>query len=177
MGGEIFSPAVRVPIHKSRIIRLPDSVQAKALAALGNMNFIPVSPELLKELFPGTRFDTARMLSEQATAADEYAKKREDEAADPFFAKSRIRMLEEATAHRELARYTRSIFPELFPYLVKAEVYFEGTGNFDVTLRGDELVVYHGSLGHSTPPKRRVVVLVFSERKVKTLKLGSGMAE
>ncbi|HEY1265805.1 MAG TPA: hypothetical protein VGH16_01015 [Candidatus Binatia bacterium] len=166
-----------MPIYKSRIFRVPDEGQAKALALLGDKDFIAISQDSLNVLFPGKDFDSKQMLSAQASAADAYARRRETEAANPLFANSRGWMLSEAKAHRELARYTRSLHSSLHPYLVKGKAYFEGTGTFDVSLRGNKLSMRHGSLGRSTPPIHTVAVVVFLERTINTVAVSTSIAE
>jgi hypothetical protein len=165
VSGETFDPG-DVPIYNSRIFRVPDEGQAQALALLRDKEFAGISTASLETLFPMKEFRPQEMLFAQASAADAYAEQRETEAAIPFFANSRGWMLSEAKAHRDLARYTRSLSPNLHPYLVKARAYFEGTGAFIAYLRGNELSVLHGSLGHSTPPIHDVAIVVFLEREI-----------
>lgn len=166
-----------VPIYESRIFRVPDENQAQALDLLGEKDFTALSPVSLKALFPKTKFDEGQMLSAQSSAADAYAKRRESEAADPFFASSREWMLHDAKAHRDFARYTRALPRPLHPYLVKAEAYFEGTGGFFVSLKGNKLSVFHGSLGHSTPPIHKVAVVILLEREINTVTVSTSIAE
>lgn len=176
VGGNAFDSA-EVPIFQSRIFRVPEEGQAQALGLFGNKDFIPLSDASLKSLLPQEKLNMQQMLSAQASAADAYAERREAEAAIPFFASSRGWMIKDATAHRDFARYTRALLPELHPYLVKAQAYFEGTGGFDVTLRGSQLSVLHGSLGHSTPPKHDVAVVIFVERKIIAVDVSAAIAE
>lgn len=175
-GGNSFDSA-EVPIFQSRIFRVPDEGQAHALGLLGKKDFVPLSGTSLKALLPQAKLDMQQMLSAQASAADAYAKRRETEAAMPFFVSSRGWMLKDATAHRDLARYTRALSPELHPYLVKAQAYFDGTGGFTVTLHGNRLSVLHGSLGHSTPPKHDVAVAIFLEREIVAVDVSAAIAE
>jgi hypothetical protein len=165
------------PIYKSRVFRVPDEAQSRALDFLGEKTFQLLGSDALAELFPERSFDTARMLMEQAAAANANAKKREREAANPFFSNQREWMDQEARAHRELANYTLALSPELKPYLVRAQVYFEGTGAFDIELNGQILSVTHGSLGHSTPPLRRIAIVVFVEREITEVDARASVAE
>jgi hypothetical protein len=165
------------PVFSSRILRVPDSSQRKALEILGKNEFLLLEKDLLTQLFPARTFDTKQMLVEQAAAATAYAKKREDEAAIPFFASSKDWMTAEAEAHRDLARYTLSLPSLLFPYLVKSKVYFEGTGGFFIALKGNTLIVNHGSLGRTAPPLRELAIVVFLEKKITAVSVSAGMAE
>jgi hypothetical protein len=165
------------PVFSSRIVRVPDSSQSKALEILGKNELILLEQGPLAQLFPDRTFDTKQMLVEQAAAATAYAKKREHEAAIPFFASSKDWMTAEAKAHRELAHYTLSLPPLLFPYLVKSKVYFEGTGGFFVALKGNTLVVNHGSLGRTTPPLKELAIVVFLEKKISRISVSAGIAE
>lgn len=175
-GGRGFDPA-DVPIYKSRIFRVPDEAQVQALGLLDNKDFISPPSASLKVLFPKGKFDMQQMLSSQASAAEAYAERRETEAANPVFASSREWMLKDAKSHRDLARYTRSLSPILYPYLLKAKAYFEGTGVFIVNLRGNQLSVLHGSLGHSTPPIHNVAVVIFLEREIDAVDVSTAIAE
>jgi hypothetical protein len=154
------------PVFASRIVRVPNQMHARALEILGQDDFLLITPAVLSELFLGERFDTARMLDDQATAAIAYAEKREREAAMPFFAQSKGWMLEQAEAHRAYARYTRSLSPNLFPYLLRSKVYSEGTGAFTIILERTSLRVRHGSLARNTPPLKQLPIVVFLERKI-----------
>jgi len=149
----------------------------RALALLGDKDFVDLSPSALKAICPRESFDTQEMLNAQASAADAYAERREAEAAEPFFASARPWMLDEARAHRELASYTRTLSPILYPYLVKAQGYFEGTGGFIVTLKARRLSVSHGSLGRVTPPIHEIPVVVFVERQIDAVAISAGIAE
>jgi hypothetical protein len=173
---ERFDPR-SVPVHESRVLRVSDSAQARALQMLGERDFCAATPQMIKELFADQVLDTKRMLEAQAAAAIQYAKKREEEAAIPFFHDQRGWMLAHAKAHREFAEYTRKLSSDLRAYLVKGQVYFEGTGGFSVTLEGEVLDVHHSCLGRSTPPKKAVAVLVFLERDIKAVRVSASIAE
>ena len=166
-----------VPIFDSRVFRISDDAQGRALHILADKEFLPANPEILTALFGDRIFDTKEMLAAQASAAKKYAKKREDEAANPFFGQSRAWMAAHANAHRELAKYTENLSPDLLPYLVKSQVYFEGTGRFTVVLKDRILEVHHGSLGRFTPQKKTVVLLVFLERKIDGVRISTSIAE
>jgi hypothetical protein len=166
-----------VPIFDSRIFRVSDEAQSRALGLLSDRDFLPANPQILKELFGDRVFETKEMLAAQASAARKYAKKREEEAATPFFGDHRVWMAAQAKAHRELADYTEKLSPDLYPYLVKSQIYFEGTGGFTVILKDRILEVHHGSLGQSTPPKTAVVILVFLERKIDGVRISTSIAE
>lgn len=51
------------------------------------------------------------------------------------------------------------------PFLVRAVRGFEGTGSYGARDCGDTLSVFHGSLGHQTPPPTPSAVVVFLMRK------------
>jgi len=173
---EKFEPE-RIAISRSRVFRVPDSMQRRAQQILGFAKFDPAAPAIVDELFGHQIFDTKSMLEAQAAAAEEYAVQREKEAAEPFFNDSREWMLAHARAHRAYADYTRKLSSDLKPYLVKSKVYFEGTGGYLVTLCGSLLKVSHGSLGHSTPPQKTVVILVFLERDIDSVEVSASIAE
>jgi hypothetical protein len=164
------------PIYRSRIIRLADDKQDDALAILGGKNFCPATPEILNRLLDGREPDTQRMLEVQASAALAYAKRRRDEAANPFFGDARRWMNAEADAHEALARYTSKLSPNLHAYVIEAKVYSEYTGGFYISLKGDELFVEHGSLG-GPPSPVSLAILVFVEKEVKRVTVKAGTAE
>ncbi|AMP14110.1 hypothetical protein [Collimonas pratensis] len=166
-----------VPIYKSRIFTVPEKTRAGAFAIMGDKPFQFVDSDTLGQIFPGQEFDDHRMLNDQFEAATNYEKYRESSAADPFFANQRVWMENEAEVHRKLAEYTQGIHDKLKPYLIKVPVYFEGTGAFDVRLKGNVLYVFHGSLGHSTPNTHLVPIVVFSERSVTKVKVDAALAE
>ncbi|NKI70053.1 hypothetical protein GN109_11525 [Collimonas pratensis] len=166
-----------VPIYKSRIFTVPENTRAGAFTLMGNKSFQFIDSETLGQIFPGQEFDDHRMLNEQIEVATDYAKYRESSAADPFFANQRVWMENEAEVHRKLAEYTQGIHDKLKPYLFKVPVYFEGTGAFDVRLKGNVLYVFHGALGHSTPDTHLVPIVVFSERNVTDVKVDAALAE
>src|SRR5262245_28160582 len=150
-----------LPVFDSRVFRVPEPTQDRALRFLGDKDFRFASPQILKDLFGDRLFDTKEMLAAQAAAATKYAAKREEESKNPAFGEARVWMAADAKAHRELAAYTETLLSELRPYLVKAQVYFERTGGFDVVLNDKLLKVQHSCLGRSTPPKKAVAILVF----------------
>lgn len=166
-----------VPIYKSRIFTVSEDVRARAFAILGDKPFRLVDSDILVKIFPGQKFDEGRMLQEQIEAATAYAKKRELEAADPFFENQRVWMKDEAEVHKKLAEYTQGIHGKLKPYLIKLPVYFEGTGAFYVRLKGSVLYVVHGSLGHIASERHQVPVVVFTERCITEVKVDSSLAE
>ena len=173
---EIFD-AAHIPISDSRVFRVPDSTQDQASQFLATKDFRPASPEILTALFGARVFDTKEMLAAQTAAATAYATKREEESKNPFFGESRIWMTAHAKAHREFAAYTEKLPSDLRPYLVRGQVYFEGTGGFTVVLNGKLLEVHHSCLGHSTPEKKAVVILVFLERDIEAVKASASIAE
>jgi hypothetical protein len=67
--------------------------------------------------------------------------------------------------------------PALKPYLVRAVAKNEQTGHFRATRCGDDLVVSHGSLGHSTPRSTRLPLVVFLERAPVNIYVRWSMAE
>lgn len=166
-----------IPVFRSRVFRVPDGEQSRALQLLGTNDFRRVTPNILKELFGDRAFDTKEMLTAQAAAAVEYATTRERDAQNPFFGNHRTWMAAHARAHREFAAYTRSLSPDLRPYLIKGQVYFEGTGGFSVVLAGRTLQVNHSCLGRVTPPKQTVVILVFLERDIEAAVISASIAE
>lgn len=167
-----------IPIcDESRVFTVQERDRGEALAVLGDEEFTALSPELVRRLLPETRIDTKHMLGAQASAADAYAQKREAEAANPSFASSRDWMLATAKAHRDFARYTRGLSPELRAYLIKGRGYSEGTGSFIVRLQGTTLSVVHGSLGSGPIEEHVIPVVVFLERAIERVALGSSSAE
>lgn len=173
---ERFNPKL-VPIFNSRIVRVADSQQPRALQLLGEKDFLKLNDSDLSALFGGKTFNYEEMLSAQALAADSYAVKREQEADIPFFKERRETFLEEAKAHRDYSRYTRSLSPRLIPYLVKARVYFEGTGAFSVTISENQMTVRHDSLGRSTPPAKVIPIVIFAEHEVASVSVAVGVAQ
>ena len=171
-----FNPK-EVPIFTSRIARVPDDQQPRALHLLGDKDFLRLAQSDLSGLFGGKGFNYEGMLSAQAEAADSYAIKREHEAAIPFFKERREAFLEEAKAHRDYSRYTRSLSARLIPYLVKSRVYFEGTGSFFVKLSEKHMTVSHESLGRSTPRPTMVAIVIFAEHEVATVSVTLGISQ
>jgi hypothetical protein len=167
------------PIYESRIFVVAKPLHAKAQALLGERAHLEVAPDVAAALLPEASLDPEEMLDAQEEAADAYAELQESQAADPFFASARTSLVEDAKAHRELARYTDGLAPEaLRPYLVKAEAYFEGTGALKVALKGDQLMVHHGSLGETTPPVTQpLFVVVFVEREIEHVVVSAGVAQ
>jgi hypothetical protein len=170
--------AREAPIYESRIFVVGKPLHAKAQALLGERALALVTQDVAAALLPDASLDPEEMLDAQEEAADAYAELQESKAADPFFASARSSLVEEAKAHRELARYTDELAPEaLQPYLVKAEAYFEGTGALSVALKGDQLMV-HGSPGEATPPVTQpLFVVVFVERKIEHVVVSAGVAQ
>lgn len=166
-----------VPIYKSRIFTVPENTRPRAFGIMGDKPFQLIDRDTLGQIFPGQEFDDRRMLNEQIEAATDYAKYRESSMANPVFADQRVWMENEAEVHRKLAEYTQGIHDKLKPYLIKVPVYFEGTGAFDVRLKGNVLFISHGSLGHSTPNTHLVPIVVFSERSVTDVKVDAALAE
>jgi hypothetical protein len=164
-------------IYESRIFVVAKPLHAKAQALLGQGELALVSADVAAALLPDASLDPEEMLDAQEEAADAYAELQESNAADPFFASARTSMVEDAKAHRELARYTDELSPEaLRPYLVKAETYSEGTGALSVALKGNQLMVHHGSLGATTPSMTQTVfVVVFVERKIEHVVVAAGV--
>ena len=173
---ERFDPQA-IPVFWSRILRIPDSAQSRALQVLNSKDFCAASPEVVRDLLGNALVDTKAMLNAQAAAAIKCADEREKAAAIPFLRESKEWMLAIAKAHRDYAAYTQKLSPELLPFLVKGQVYYEGTGGFDVVLRGKTLCVNHVSFGHKMPPMKPVAILVFLERKIDTVDISAGMAE
>src|SRR4051812_39583881 len=81
---ERFNPKL-VPIFDSRIVRVADSQQPRALELLGDKHFIKLSESDTGLLLEGKPPSVEEMLLAQADAADAYAIKREEEASRPFF--------------------------------------------------------------------------------------------
>ena len=56
-------------------------------------------------------------------------------------------------------------------------MYYEGTGAFTVYLSKEQLTVFHGSLGHSTPPIHHIGVVIFPEHSFASASIKAGIAE
>jgi hypothetical protein len=169
--------AAHIPIFDSRVFRVSDAAQDRALQILAAKDFCPASPENLKELFGARVFDTKEMLAAQVGAATKYATKRDEESKIAFFGEHRVWMAAHAKAHREFAAYTEKLPWDLRPYLVRGQAYFEGTGGFSVVLSGKLLEVHHSCLGRSAPEKKAVAILVFLERDIEAVKVSASITE
>jgi hypothetical protein len=158
------------PIYKSRVLRVDDERHRIALSLLGGKNFLALSSGQIADLFPDRRVDVSAMLKEEIAVAIAYAEKREREYSMPFFS-SLDWMKRTAELHRAHAAYLRTLFGRLSPYLVKSEVYSEGTGGNSVTLDLDKgiMTVGHGSLGRGPVSRRFVPIVVFAERSVENV--------
>lgn len=75
---------------------------------------------------------------------------------------------------------TRSIVPvtaETHPFLIRALAGNPATGRFQVLFKNNEVLVYHGSLGHSSPSIRRTPLVVWLPSEPHQVYVALGVAE
>lgn len=166
-----------VPIYKSRIYVVPEAMRSRALALLKCESFRPISKRTLAVIFPGQEFNDRRMLDDQIEAAQVYARERQRAASESPFRDHRLWMLNETEVHLMLAKYTRELQVELKPYLIKATAYSGAPEKFKVRLERDVLYVFHAALGSYTSEMNAVPIVVFSERRLRDVKIDTAIRE
>ncbi len=175
--GLSFDP-VSPLIYKSRIFLIPDDKQNIASEILGKYKFKEVDKLLLSKLYPLKKFDTSEMLQEQIDSSLEYAEKCDKAANLIFYKEKREPLLHEAEIHKAYANYTKSISSaDLKPYLIKTIVFNRKTGAYRIYLKGNSLVVRHGSLGATTYTAKPLIILVFTERTINDVEVYSNIAQ
>jgi hypothetical protein len=175
LGYEGFNPN-NIPIFQSRIFVVPDQTQSLAFSLIGDKSFVSLDSDTLSKLFPGQKLDTREMLQQQINRATSYAQQMRKKSEDPFSHDQSLWAKREALEHQKYADYSSKIGDGLSPYLIKAVAYYK-TGAFSVSLKGDSLDVRHGDLGHFTPPKRDMPIVVFVERPIHRVVVSASIAE
>lgn len=77
----------------------------------------------------------------------------------------------ELSGHSVVSRAGRNLF------LIRAVFLNRSTGKFKVTAVGSELLVEHGSLGHSAVPMKRQALIVWLPQKPETVFVTCSMDE
>jgi len=150
----------------------------ESIVLLETRSFVALSPTQVSRLLSGVDVDLDSGLAAAARDATAKAEKREAAARDPFFKDHAEMFWSEARAYRALAADAlRLRGGRTAPYLVRALVLNEATGGFSLYLDGDDLCVFHGSLGHSPVPMTRHPVVVYLERPPKRVLVDVSMAE
>jgi hypothetical protein len=176
IAGESFNED-HVPILSNRIFFIPDDKNSKALALLGDKDFVKLSTSDLPQLFTNKNFDSQSMIAEQAKQAREYAASLEQQASDPFFETSKDWLLETAKEHYKFADYTDKLSQNLIPYLIGAKIKYKKTGNFNSYLKGDILFLHHGSLGSTKTVTEKVPVVIFVEKEIHKVIVSTSIAK
>src|SRR5579859_1957044 len=152
-----------IPLPAERMVRLPAARQDRAFSLLDDANFRRLSDSEASDLLQLATLPSAdELLAHQAAAAEDHADQCRELAAKPFFASQKERMLKDAAAFDQFAQYAKELPRRLYPYLVKSQVGFEGTGGYWIFLKDHTLTVNHGSLGHGPVEPRSVPVVIFS---------------
>jgi hypothetical protein len=143
-------------IQRARIIVVPPQRLAEAISLLDTVSLVPLDATKVEHLLDGHVPTEDEVIANVIADAD-----------------SEARMFM-GTPPEESIAYARTLKGKLQPYLVRAVAVNLGTGSFDVRLAGEELSVFHGSLGSGN--FRKTPIVIFLERQPTNVWVNAGAA-
>ena len=164
-------------IHKQRLLPVPDAHLDEAIALLAHAEVIEIDLPKARQMLDKPHLVPDKLLKLAMSEAKAEADKREGEAKDPFFATHAKMFLEDAQKYRSSAKAAEELLGKTKPYLVRAVVLWEGTGSFDAYWKDSSLWIHHGCLGRTAAPMKRRPLVIFLDKKPKSVYNNVSMAE
>jgi galactitol-specific phosphotransferase system IIB component len=151
-----------IEIDNSRILSIPKAHQGEALYILSDKASAPIDKKQLIQIL-GILPDIDSIQNEIADKAKLAAANNERAAKESRAASTALMLRRNAQKEHEQADNILSLKGKLQPYLVLAKAKNEGSGMFDVHLKGKNLYIVHNSIGMEDSESRPCPVVIYLE--------------